>query len=602
MKAFLAAQKTSNRSHRSLIAALTSLALLVPICVIGLTTKAEGANPPRKILSGWIPYYSMKTSLPAALNNSDLIKEVMPFWYTLKHNSKTNQTTISDLYSPANPSVPISTPLAAMRGAGYLVIPTITDGTAKLVLSNLLSNPQSRTTIATTIANFVKANKYDGIDIDFEGFAFVDGSSSWAKTQPLWVLFIKELSALLRADNKLLSIATPYAYNPAERQKGYTVYAWAKVAPYIDRLRIMTYDYSVAKPGPIGPITWAEKTIQYAISIMPASKVYVGLPGYGRDWVTKVDGKCPVAFSKVIKPGAKAATFVMRDAAALASSYDVSPIFNDQFGEATFSYTKVYEGLSATGQSTSCTAFRTAWYQNAQSYSLRSALVGKYQLGGVVAWTLGMEEPLAMESIRLVASSIAPSKVLSSLSSNDVDVSYGKPIQINGKFELEDKSVLSGIPVRLDVKNIGEDIWRTVSTGTTSSTGTVSIPLLLGKPAALRLFSEGTWERSQSTSNELLVNVNRTISLVVPTSVKNNVPFAISGTVRPGNAGILVTLLKFDSSGFKKVGASQATDDGGVFTIELKGEPRGIARYIVIIEADSIWKSLTPPAFSIIIR
>jgi len=44
----------------------------------------------------------------------------------------------------------------------------------------------------------------------------------------------------------------------------------------------MTYDYSVAKPGPIGPISWTEKTLKYAISIMSPSKVYIGLPGYGR--------------------------------------------------------------------------------------------------------------------------------------------------------------------------------------------------------------------------------------------------------------------------------------------------------------------------------
>jgi spore germination protein YaaH len=597
MKAFPAAQKTSNRSHRSLIAALTSLLLLLPLTTIGFIPRADGANPPRKILSGWIPYYSMKTSLPAALNNADLIREVMPFWYTLKHNSKNNKTTISDLYSPANPSVPIARPLEAMRNAGYLIIPTITDGTAKLVLSNLLANPQSRTTIATTIANFVIANNYDGIDLDFEGFAFVDGSSSWAKTQPLWVEFIKEISALLRAENKLLSIATPYAYDPTERQKGYTVYAWAKVAPYIDRLRIMTYDYSVAKPGPIGPITWAEKTIKYAVSIMPASKVYVGLPGYGRDWVTKVEGKCPAALSKVIKPGARAATFVMRDAAGLASGYGVTPTFNDQFGEATFSYTKVYKD-----NLTSCTASRTAWYQNAQSYSLRSALVGKYKLGGVVAWTLGMEEPLAMESIRLVASSIAPSKVLSVLTSNVADVSYGNAIQVSGRFELDDKSLLPGIPVRLEAKNIGETTWRTISTLTTSPTGSVAIPLLLSKPAALRLFSEGTWERSQSISKEILVNINRTVSFIAPTSVKNGTSFAISGTVRPRSAGISVALLKFDPSGFKKVGLSELTDDQGVFTFEIEGEPRGVARYIVIIEGDSTWKTLTPPAFSIIVR
>ena len=68
---------------------------------------AQAGNPPRKILSGWIPYYSMKTSLPSAMSNADLISEVSPFWYTLK-----NQNTITDLYTPANPSVPMAGPIA----------------------------------------------------------------------------------------------------------------------------------------------------------------------------------------------------------------------------------------------------------------------------------------------------------------------------------------------------------------------------------------------------------------------------------------------------------------------------------------------------------
>jgi len=83
----------------------------------------------------------MKTSLPAALNNADLIKEVMPFWYTLKFNGKTKAAYVSDLYATGNPSIPIATPLAAMRAAGFQIIPTITDGMDKLVLANLLANP-----------------------------------------------------------------------------------------------------------------------------------------------------------------------------------------------------------------------------------------------------------------------------------------------------------------------------------------------------------------------------------------------------------------------------------------------------------------------------
>ena len=212
----------------------------------------------------------MKTALPDVLNNADLIKEVMPFWFTLKFDSTLKTPVVTDLYAPANPSVPISEPLTALRNAGFSIIPTITDGTAKLVLAGLLKSPTSRSQVVNAIMNLVRTNNYDGIDIDFEGFAFVDGNDTWKATAPLWVAFIRELSAALRAENKLLSVSTPYVLNPADKQKGYFVYAWVDIASYIDKLRIMTYDYSVAKVGPLGPIFWAERTVQYAVSIMHA--------------------------------------------------------------------------------------------------------------------------------------------------------------------------------------------------------------------------------------------------------------------------------------------------------------------------------------------
>ena len=45
--------------------------LVAPLAILPHAAGAD--NPPRKILTGWIPYYSMKTALPDALNNSDLI-------------------------------------------------------------------------------------------------------------------------------------------------------------------------------------------------------------------------------------------------------------------------------------------------------------------------------------------------------------------------------------------------------------------------------------------------------------------------------------------------------------------------------------------------
>ena len=579
----------------------TVLALLAILLTLFTSNPANSANQPRKILTGWIPYYSIKTSLPAVLNNADLVKEVMPFWYTLKYNSKAKAAFVADLYSPANPSVPIATPLTALRGAGFQIIPTITDGMDKLVLANLLATATNRTKIVQTISDFVEVNKYDGIDLDFEGFAFVDGNTTWAKTAPLWVAFVKELSALLHAKNKLLSVSTSYNFNPTERQKGYTVYAWPQIAPHIDRLRIMTYDYSVAKAGPIGPIAWTEKTVAYATSIMPASKVYVGVAGFGRDWVTKVDGVCPAPFAKAIKVGAKAATFVMRDAAALAASYKTTPIFDEKTGEATFTYTKSYEGVTAAGLSTICTATRTAWYQNAQSYKLRSELVAKYKLGGVTAWTLGMEEPLAMDSIRQTAINIAPAKVLSALTSDKAAALYARAINLSGQITLEDTTPIAAVPVRIEGKSATDATWRLLGTITTGADGKFVAPILLGKPTSIRLATDGTWERAESLSNELPIQIDRTISLSAPGTMKSGAPFAILGVVRPRSAGATVSLMKYTAGAWKSV-ATATTDEQGGFTFSLQGEKRSIVRYQVLVQSDLIWRQVAAPEFSIIIR
>ena len=583
------------------ISLTTLLALLAISLNVFISNPANSEATPRKILTGWIPYWSIKTSLPAVVNNADLIKEVMPFWYTLKLNLKTKVAFVSDLYAPANPSVPIANPLATLRGAGFQIIPTITDGMEKLVLANLLASAASRTKTAQTISDFVVANNYDGIDLDFEGFAFVDGSKTWAKTAPLWVAFVKELSTLLHAKSKILSVSTPYNFNPAERQKGYTVYAWPQIAPYIDRLRIMTYDYSVAKVGPIGPIAWTEKTVAYATSIMPASKVYVGVAGFGRDWVTKVEGVCPAPFAKAIKAGAKAATFVMRDAASLAAGYNTTPVFDSKTGEATFTYTKAYEGTTAAGLSTICTATRTAWYQNAQSYKMRADLVAKYKLGGVTAWTLGMEEPMAMNSIRQTAMNIAPAKVLSTLSVDKTTSLYARTINLSGQVTLEDASPVAELPVRIEGKSASDSTWRLLGTINTGPDGKFVAPILLGKPTSIRLATDGTWERAESISNEIAIQIDRTISLSAPATMKRGAPFAISGVVRPRSAGATVSLMKYSAGAWKSV-ATATTDEQGGFIFSLQGEKRSIVRYQVLVQGDATWRQVAAPEFSIIIR
>ncbi len=575
----------------------------VVIAVPLLTPIANAAdNPPRKILTGWIPYYSMKTALPDALNNSDLIKEVMPFWYTLKFDAKAKAAVVTDLYTPANPSVPISEPLAALHNAGYSIIPTITDGTDKLVLAGLLKTPASRAQVISSITNLVSANNYDGIDLDFEGFAFVDGNTSWASTAPAWVTFVKELSTALHAQNKLLSISTPYVLNPNDAQKGYYVYAWGAIAASIDKLRIMTYDYSVANAGPLGPITWAERTVQYAVSIMPASKIFVGVPGYGRDWVTAVSGVCPSNVANTVKVGAKAATFVMRDAASLAATYGATPVYNDQFAEMTFAYQKVYNGVTDSGLSTSCTASRTAWYQDAKSWAARASLVTKYRIGGITAWTFGMEEPLAMESIRQVAKDIAPDQVSATSSIDKTAVDYGNPIVVSGALTIKDKSPVANVTVRIEGKSGTDPNYRLLATATTAADGTFQKPLIIGKTTSVRIHTDGTWERSEGISADIPVTISRLLTLTAPGTAKSGEAITISGIVRPRIAGTYVQVESLVAGSWKELGQPITTDAQGAFVITIPGTPRSILTLRATVAADALWTVVTSPTFNIIIR
>ena len=584
-------------------AKLTSIFVVCTLGFVLVPTSALAAdNPPRKIMTGWVPYYSMKTALPDVLNNIDLIKEVMPFWYTLKFDGKAKAAVITDLYAPANPSVPITEPLNAMRNAGLSIIPTITDGTDKLVLAGLLKNPASRTQIVSAIMNLVRTNNYDGIDLDFEGFAFVDGNTTWTSTAPSWIAFVKELSSALHAEKKLLSVSTPYVLNPSEAQKGYFVYAWAAIASSIDKLRIMTYDYSVSKVGPLGPITWAERTVQYAISIMPASKVFVGVPGYGRDWVTAVSGVCPANIINAVKPGAKAATFVMRDAVALAATYGSVPTYDEKSGEMTFSYQKVYNGTTATGLATSCTASRIAWYQDARGWALRAALVTKYRIGGITAWTFGMEEPLAMESIRQVAKEIAPDQVTVTASINNSTIDYGNPITVTATFTIKDKSPVAGVPVRIEGKSAGDTNWRTLATVTTGIDGKIEKAVLVGKSTAVRVYSDSTWERSEGSSSEFPIVVNRLLVISAPGTVKSSASTVITGNIRPRIAGASVQLEKLVGKDWKQVDQPVLTDPQGNFSLNLSGQSRGVISFRVLIAADALWSSVASPIFNIIVR
>ncbi|MTA98305.1 MAG: glycosyl hydrolase, partial [Actinobacteria bacterium] len=180
-------------------------------------TPAGADNPPRRILSGWLDG-SPTIYLPSVDTNFnyDVIRDVSPFWYGLASESK-----ITDKYTLGLYTKPITVALQDLKTRGLIVIPTITDDQPVRTLAGILANEGKRATLVKTIKDLVTKYNYDGIDLDFEKFyAKGETRANWIVMKPNWVSFIKELSATLHADSKLLSVTTPPDFDPATKRAG----------------------------------------------------------------------------------------------------------------------------------------------------------------------------------------------------------------------------------------------------------------------------------------------------------------------------------------------------------------------------------------------
>ena len=542
--------------------------------IFSTLTPASASNPPRRILSGWLPDYSLSRNLPTVEGNLDLIRDISPFWYGL-----TGAATIKDKYALGRYTTPKTTVIARLKANGLLLLPTITDDMQKLELAGLLANSTSRTSIVQTIKDLVLRHNYDGIDLDFEVFYTKDGRSSWATTKPNWILFIKELSSELRQQGKLLSVTTPPDFAPETKRAGNWVFSWAEIGPHIDRLRIMAYDFSTVRPGPIGPLPWSEDAVKYAVTQMPASKVFLGIPGYGRDWITKVEGVCPKDFASSVVVGAKAAV-VMRSAVELATSNNATITYNATHAESTFTYRKNY--VDPTNSASFCTATRTVWFPDEKSYTARTNLVGKYRIGGIAVWTFGMENTAAITAVREIAKSIAPDQVVGTIATDLEQIAYGSVFNLTGTFKLPDKSPIPSLNVRFEIKNSSDSNWRTLAAGVTDASGVIAVPVIVGQKSDIRLVSEGSWERVEGKTGEKTISVVPKVKLDLPASIKANTAYTITGQLSP-KSGDIKLVVKQDG---KQIG-DLVTDTNGNFTFKTKALPQGLTNFRVEIAAGS---------------
>ncbi len=252
-----------------------------------VTSGPPAAQPPRRMVTGWLPYWNMPAAMSSVTANAKVFTDVSPFWYSATGTAPSIHITSQTA------GIDVAATVKRLHSLGIQVIPTVTDGTHYLQMSTQMSGSTNRAALVSRLVSVVVANDYDGIDLDWEQFAFNDGSSSWSTTRPRWIAFVHDLATALHARGKVLSVTAPAGLQTQSDSTGYWVYAWGAIGPYIDRLRIMAYDYAVSSAGPIAPMYWVDPVVAHAVTQVDPAKIQIGVPSYGRDWLTSLTGTCP---------------------------------------------------------------------------------------------------------------------------------------------------------------------------------------------------------------------------------------------------------------------------------------------------------------------
>ena len=334
-------------------------------------------------LDAWVPYWALDAALPEAAERVPSMREVSPFWFSA--------AAVDQIVVDPNASIELTQQfLESVRDLDVAVVPSIVDTLPAGEMAAILADPLTRAQHVDAIRRFVIDGGFDGVDIDYEQFAFADGSDTWATTRPNWVAFIADLAAALHGESRTLTVSIPPVYDAGQTSaSGYWVYDYGSIVEHVDRIRIMAYDYSVARPGPIAPLDWVESAVAGAIEATGApDKLVLGLPAYGRNWPVNTVGICPAEMEQ------GRTSVSARSVDELIERRNATPTPVDATGEWSFQYE-----LELTNGESTCVQTRQVHYVDGDGIARRMDLARQYRLDGVALWAFGFDDAAVWEAI-----------------------------------------------------------------------------------------------------------------------------------------------------------------------------------------------------------
>lgn len=308
------------------------------------------ANDHGKIIAGYYVenYRDDPVGYQAFAQNLNVINTLISFSFQVDQYG-----TITSSHNPK----PIS--LAHSSGASTLALVNNIQGDNfnSNLIHRLLTNSSARSKAINGITRLMLEKGYQGVNIDFENVP--------SRDRIYLTEFFRELNLELHSRNLLVTASLPAKTcdDCTSIQGG--AFDYAKLAPYLDQIMIMTYDehFAGGAAGPVASYPWVEQVIKYTLRFFPAGKIVMGIAAYGYDWSW---GSGRALHYKAIQAIIKKRQIISRW-----DSQAKVPYF-------------IYSNWGIKHQ---------VWYEDRYSTACKMQLVTKYGLRGVAVWRLGYEDP-----------------------------------------------------------------------------------------------------------------------------------------------------------------------------------------------------------------
>lgn len=224
-----------------------------------------------------------------------------------------------------------------------------------------------------------KLHGYIGIQFDFENIDWRD--------RDLLSALVAKTAAVLHAQGLQLSIATVPNAPGYPDEAGFSkwifrdwrgAYDLEAIAKSVDLVCLMTYDQHthLTTPGPVAGWPWVVANLDYALKVVPAAKLSLGIPVYGYHWhaeAPEMEGNDP-------KANIATDTITAPDTYLLASRHQRKIQWDDEERSAYVYFTRdqMREWI---------------YFTDARTFAARYDLVKQHGLEGFCSWVLGQEDP-----------------------------------------------------------------------------------------------------------------------------------------------------------------------------------------------------------------